>query len=149
MLFNDKMNNVEVPDMGLNKYTVGSKKNDVGRKKRTCDVDVPEAARKLAFGVVSDVKLPGVLLIANMNNFDVPVLVLNNNTMGRKKNIFDVDLLVLGIHDTEVPYVGLKNNIYDVEVPAVGMRNNMSPTAKKRKWTDEENKYQYEVKIQK
>ena len=134
------MNNVEVPDMGLNKYTVGSKKNDVGRKKRTCDVDVPEAARKLAFGVVSDVKLPGVLLIANMNNFDVPVLVLNNNTMGRKKNIFDVDLLVLGIHDTEVPYVGLKNNIYDVEVPAVGMRNNMSPTAKKRKLTDEEKK---------
>ena len=43
----------------------------------------------------------------------------------------------MGIHDVEVPTVGLKNNIYDVEVPAMGMRNNMSPTAKTRKFTDE------------
>ena len=113
----------------------------MGRKKKTCDVDVPEAARRLAFGVVSDVKLPGVLLIANMNNVDVSVLVMKKNTMGMKKNICDLELTGLRIHDVEVPAVVLKNNIYDVEITAVGMTNNMSPTAKKRKWTDEENKY--------
>ena len=85
---------------------------------------------------MSDVEVPGVLLIGNMNNVDVPVLVLKKNTMESKKKVFDAELPGVGIHDVELPAVGLKNKIYDVEVPDVGMRINMSPTAKKRKFTD-------------
>ena len=44
------------------------------------------------------------------------------------------------IRDVYLPAVGVEKNICDVEVPAVKMRNNMSPTAKKRKLIDEENK---------
>ena len=42
----------------------------------------------------------------------------------------------MGIHDVEIPAMGLKNDIYDVEVPAVGMSNNIPPTAKKSRLTD-------------
>ena len=62
--------------MVLNKKNVGMNQNNVGRKKNTCDVEVPAAARKLAFGVVSDMEVPGVLLNDNMNNVDVPVAVM-------------------------------------------------------------------------
>ena len=57
---------------------------------------------------MSDVELPGVLLIGKMNNVDVPVLVLRKNTMGKKKNIFDIEVLGVGIHDVELLAVGLK-----------------------------------------
>ena len=43
------------------------------------------------------------------------------------------------IRDVELPAVGVEKNICDVEVPAVGTRNNMSPTANKRKLTNEGN----------
>ena len=107
-LLNDKMNNVQ----GL---VVVPNKKTVGRKNNTCDVEVHEADRRFAFGVVSDVEVPGVSLNDKTNNVDVPVVVLKKKTVGRKKNIFDVEL----------PGVGLKNNIYGVEVPSVGMSNNM------------------------
>ena len=119
---------------------MGRKNKTVVRKKKTCGVDVPEAARKFAFGVVSDVEVPGVLLIGMINNVDVPVLVLKKNTMESKKKFFDADLLGVGIHDVELPAVVLKNKIYDVEVPDLGMRINISSTAKKRKFTDKEHK---------
>ena len=140
LLLNDKINIVEVPDVGLNKKTVGRKKKTVGVNKKTCDVDVIKANRKFAFGVVSDVDVPGVLLIGKMNIIDVHVLVMYQNTMGNKKFFFNADLLGVGIHNVEVPDVGLKNTIYDVEVPDVGVSNNISPTAKKMKLTDEEQK---------
>ena len=53
-LLNDRMNNVEVHVVVPKKKTVALKKNTVGSKKKTCDVEVPDSARKLAFGVVSD-----------------------------------------------------------------------------------------------
>ena len=108
VFLNDIMNNVQ----GL---VVVPNKKTVGRKNNTCDVEVHEADRRFAFGVVSDVEVPGVSLNDKTNNVDVPVVVLKKKTVGRKKNIFDVEL----------PGVGLKNNIYGVEVPSVGMSNNM------------------------
>ena len=37
---------------------------------------------------MSDVEVPGVLLNDNINNVDVPYLVLNKKTVGKKKKIF-------------------------------------------------------------
>ena len=87
---------------------MGRKNKTVVRKKKTCGVDIPEADRKFAFGVVSNVEVPGVLLIGMINNVDVPVLVLKKNTMESKKKVFDAELPGVGIHDVEVPSVGLK-----------------------------------------
>ena len=129
VLLNDNMNNVEVTGVVLNKKTLW-------RKKKTCDAEVPEAARKFAFGVVSDVEVPGVLLYDKMNICDVPVVVTRKNTVGRTKNICDVEVHGAGIHYVEVPAVGLEKKIYYVEVPAVGMRNIILPTAKKMDFTD-------------
>ena len=86
ILLNDNMNNVEVPDVVMKNKTVVLNNKNVVRKNNNCDVELPEVAQKLAFGVVSGVEVPG-----------------------------------------------------DVEVPSVGMRNNMSPTANKRKLTNEGN----------
>ena len=83
-------------------------KKIVAGNKKTCGVDVTEANKTFAFGVVSDVEVPGVLLIDKMNNVDVSVLVLNNNIMGKKRRISDAELPGVGIHDVEVPSVGLK-----------------------------------------
>ena len=88
VFLNDIMNNVQVPVVVMKNNTVGRKKNNVARKKNTCDIQVPDAARKFAFGVVSDVEVPGVLLNDNINNVDVPYLVLNKKTVGKKKKIF-------------------------------------------------------------
>ena len=44
-----------------------------------------KAARKFALGVVYDVEVPGVLLNDNMNNFDVPGVVIKKNTVEKKK----------------------------------------------------------------
>ena len=131
VLLNDKIDNVEVPVVVLKKNTLSSNKN-------TCDVDVHEAPRKFDFGVVPDVEVPNVLLNDEMNSVDVTIVVLKKkNTVGGEKNIFDVGVPGVGIHDVEVPAVGLKKKIYDVEVPAVGMINNISSTVKKRKFTGE------------
>ena len=86
-------------------------KKTVAGNKKTCGVDVTKANKTFAFGVVSDVEVPGVLLIDKMNNVDVSVLVLNNNIMGKKRKISDAKLPGVGIHDVEVPSVGLEKDI--------------------------------------
>ena len=47
------------------------------RNNNTCGVDVNEATKKFAFGVVSDVEVPGVFLIGKMNNVEVPDVDMN------------------------------------------------------------------------
>ena len=90
ILLNDRMNNVEVHVVVPKKKTVALKKNTLGSKKKTCDVEVPDSARKLAFGVVSDAEVPGVLSNEKRDNAYVPVVVLKKRTVGGKNNIFDV-----------------------------------------------------------
>ena len=85
VLLNYHMNNVELPVEVLKKNTVGRKNKTVVSKKNTFDVELPEAARKFAFGVVFDVEVPSVLLNDNMNNFDVPGVVIKKNTVEKKK----------------------------------------------------------------
>ena len=70
VLSNCHMNNAEVPVVVLKKNTVVGKNNN-------CDIEVPEASRKSAYGVVPDVGVPGVLLNDKMNNVDVPDMGLN------------------------------------------------------------------------
>ena len=129
-MLNDKINDVELPVLLL-------KKNIVGRKKNDSDVEVPEAARKLDFRIVSYLEITGLLLNDKMDNVHAPVVVLKKKNIGSKNNICDVEVHSVGIHDIEDPAVGLKKKIYTVDVQAGGMRNNMSHTAKKSNFTDE------------
>ena len=90
ILLSDIMNTVELPGVVLNKKTLGRDKKTVTRKENTCDVEVPEDARKFAFGVVSNVEVSGVFLNNKTNDVDAPVVVLKKKNMGRKRNICDV-----------------------------------------------------------
>ena len=51
-----------------------------------------EAAQKFALGTVSDVEVTGVFFNDKINSVDIPVVVLKNNTLWRKKNTCDVEV---------------------------------------------------------
>ena len=57
---------------------------------------------------MSDVEVPDVLFNHEMNNVDVPIVVLKKKTVGGEKKIFHVGVPGVGIRDVEVPAVGLK-----------------------------------------
>ena len=136
VLLNDKMNNVEIPDVDMNKYTVGRNNKTVVGNKKTCDVDVNETTKKFVLGVVSDVEVPGVLLIGKMNNVEVPDAGMNKKTVGSKNKTVEGKNKTCGVDvpeaarkfafgvvsDVEVPGVLLIGKMNNVEIPDVGMK---------------------------